>query len=266
MTEPVISVRDLTVEYPVPAEGLFRRRGVHRAVDGVSLDLRDGEILALVGESGSGKSTVARTVMGLIEPAAGSVELDGVTLPRIARRAAEQRRAVQMVFQDPGSSLDPRMSVGRIVAEGWGAHPLVAPAAGRVAGVAELLEQVGLDPMVAKRRPGALSGGQRQRVSIARALALRPRVLVCDEAVSALDVSVQSQILRLLLDLRDRDGIALLFITHDLAVVRQIADRVAVMRRGELVELAPADELFAAPAHEYTKALLDAALELEGAP
>ncbi len=170
-----------------------------------------------------------------------------------------------MVFQDPRSSLNPRLTVGRIVAEGWEAHPSAAPDGDRAAAVRTLLDQVGLDATVIDRRPAELSGGQCQRVSIARALALRPRLLVCDEAVSALDVSVQAQILRLLVDLRERYDLSILFITHDLGVVRQIAHRVAVMRRGELVETGDTETLFAEPRHPYTRELLDAALDIEGA-
>jgi len=265
MTESVLTVDDLSVVYPGPRGPLFSRRTMRTAVAEVSFDVREREILALVGESGSGKSTIARAVMGLREPAGGRIEFRGHELRGIDRREPAMRRAIQMVFQDPGSSLNPRMPVDAIVSEGWRVHRSLVPAEGPKAGVAQLLTQVGLDPAVASRRPGALSGGQRQRVSIARALALEPQLLVCDEAVSALDVSVQSQILRLLLDLRDARGLSLLFITHDLAVVRQIADRVAVMRQGELVEVAPAEDLFTAPSHEYTTALLGAALELEGA-
>jgi len=265
MTESVLTVDGLSVVYPGPRERVFRRRTMRTAVSDVSFDVREREILALVGESGSGKSTIARAVMGLRKPAGGRIAFRGHELVGIDGREPAMRRAIQMVFQDPGSSLNPRMPVGAIVSEGWRVHRSLIPAEGTKAGVAQLLTQVGLDPAVASRRPGALSGGQRQRVSIARALALEPELLVCDEAVSALDVSVQSQILRLLLDLRDARGLSLLFITHDLAVVRQIADRVAVMRQGELVEVAPAEALFTAPSHDYTAALLGAALELEGA-
>lgn len=265
MTDPLVAVSDLVVAYPGPSVHPFGRDRSTPVVHGVSLELRAGEVLALVGESGSGKSTVARAIMGLLEAQSGSVRFAGRELRGINRRGREERRALQMIFQDPGSSLNPRMRVGSIVSEGWRAHPSMVPEGGVRAGVRELLDQVGLATELVARKPGALSGGQRQRVSIARALALRPEVLVCDEAVSALDVSVQSQILRLLLDLRDQTGVAILFITHDLAVVRQIADRVAVMRAGELVEVAAVDEIFASPRHEYTAALLDAAWELEGA-
>jgi ABC-type dipeptide/oligopeptide/nickel transport system ATPase subunit len=180
----------------------------------------------------------------------------------VGKRAAPVQRAVQMVFQDPRSSLNPRMSVAAIVTEAWRTHPGSAPTGDRTEALHRLLGDVGLDPSVARHRPSQLSGGQCQRVSIARALAVRPRLLVCDEAVSALDVSVQAQILRLLVDLRSRHRLAMLFISHDLGVVHQIADRIAVMRQGVLVEEGPAGEVLGAPKHEYTRTLLDAALEL----
>ncbi|ACQ81689.1 ABC transporter related [Beutenbergia cavernae DSM 12333] len=260
----LLEIRDLDVTFTGPRRSLRTPPTVVRAVDGVSLDVRAGETLALVGESGSGKSTVARCVLGLVRPQAGTIRYDGRELGPVDKRPPELQRAVQMVFQDPGSSLNPRMSVGAIIREAWQVHPAVAPAGDRREALAAVLTDVGLDPGVAERRPSALSGGQRQRVSIARALALRPRLLVCDEAVSALDVSVQAQILRLLIDLQASHDLTVLFITHDLAVVRQIADRVAVMRKGELVELAPAGELFTSPSHPYTKGLLAAAYDLEG--
>ncbi|WP_154814377.1 ABC transporter ATP-binding protein [Actinophytocola xinjiangensis] len=255
----VLEIRDLRVTYT------GRGRRSVRAVDDVSLDVLPGETLALVGESGSGKSTIARCVMGLVRPQAGTITFEGQPLGPVDRRPASAQRGLQMVFQDPGSSLNPRMTVGAIIREAWRTHPAVAPAGDRAEALAAVLADVGLDAGVATRRPSALSGGQQQRVSIARALALAPRLLVCDEAVSALDVSVQSQILRLLVDLRREHELSVLFITHDLAVVRQIADRVAVMRSGELVEQLPADQLFTEPAHPYTRDLLRAAHQLEGA-
>jgi peptide/nickel transport system ATP-binding protein/oligopeptide transport system ATP-binding protein len=259
-SDTLLRVDDLWASY-----GRSRRRGATRvdAVAGVSLTVGHNETLALVGESGSGKTTVARCLVGLVRPRRGAITFDGQPLPAGTRRPAALRRSVQMVFQDPRSSLNPRMTVGRIIAEGWQAHPAVAPATDRAGAVRALLDQVGLDDSVLDRRPGQLSGGQCQRVSIARALALEPRLLVCDEAVSALDVSVQTQILRLLVDLRDRRGLSMVFITHDLGVVRQIADRVAVMRRGELVESAPTEQLFGDPRHPYTRELLDAALDID---
>jgi peptide/nickel transport system ATP-binding protein/oligopeptide transport system ATP-binding protein len=232
------------------------------AVDGVSLSVAQEEIVGLVGESGSGKTTVARAVVGLVRPESGTVLFDGTPVGPVGKRAAPVQRAVQMVFQDPRSSLNPRMSVAAIVTEAWRTHPVSAPAGDRTEALHRLLGDVGLDPSVARHRAGQLSGGQCQRVSIARALAVRPRLLVCDEAVSALDVSVQAQILRLLVDLRSRHRLAMLFISHDLGVVHQIADRIAVMRQGVLVEEGPAGDVLGAPRHEYTRTLLDAALEL----
>ncbi|WP_246074361.1 ABC transporter ATP-binding protein [Nonomuraea terrae] len=259
----LIEVRDLVVNFHSRRE---RRRGRPNAVDGVSLAVRPDETLAVVGESGSGKTTVARCVAGLQTPQAGTVLFDGAPVGRVAKRPPEVRRAIQMVFQDPAASLNPRMTVRSIIAETWRTHRSAAPAdRSWDDAIAELLRDVGLDPGVADRRAPSLSGGQCQRVSIARALALRPRLLVCDEAVSALDVSVQSQILRLLAGLRASRELAILFITHDLGVVRQIADRVAVMHQGRLVETATADDLFERPGHPYTRKLLDAALDLEGA-
>lgn len=254
--EELLTVRDLRVSYA------SRRRGARfAAVKGVDLDVGAEEIVALVGESGSGKTTLARAVVGLTRADSGTIAFCGVPVGRPGRWPPAQRRAVQMVFQDPKSSLNPRMPVEKIIAEAWRAHPEAAPEGDRHRAVGGLLDQVGLDGTVAGRRPGELSGGQCQRVSIARALALRPALLVCDEAVSALDVSVQAQILGLFAELRGRHGLSLLFISHDLGVVRQIADRVAVMYLGEIVECAPTEEIFTAPRHPYTRMLLDAALD-----
>lgn len=263
--DTLLEIRNLRVSFSGPRRSLRAPRTRIQAVDDVSLDVRVQEMLALVGESGSGKSTVARCVLGLVRPQAGTISYAGRPLGPIDKRTPELQRAIQMVFQDPGSSLNPRMTVGSIIREAWKVHPSVAPAGDRVKALQAVLADVGLDGGVVDRRPSTLSGGQRQRVSIARALALRPRLLVCDEAVSALDVSVQSQILRLLVDLQKTRELAVLFITHDLAVVRQIADRVAVMKKGELVECTSAEQLFTAPSHPYTQGLLEAAYDLEGA-
>ncbi|HEY9409618.1 MAG TPA: ATP-binding cassette domain-containing protein [Jiangellaceae bacterium] len=260
----VLQVRDLRVSFPGPRQSLRGARRIVQAVDGVSFDIHARETLALVGESGSGKSTVARCALGLVGAQEGTITYEGRELGPIDKRPAELQRAIQMVFQDPGSSLNPRMTVGSIIREAWKVHPAVAPTGDRRQALGEMLADVGLDEGVANRRPSALSGGQRQRVSIARALALRPRLLVCDEAVSALDVSVQSQILRLLVDLQNSRDLSILFITHDLAVVRQIADRVAVMKKGELVECTSAEQVFTSPSHPYTRGLLAAAHDLEG--
>ncbi|MEV0720778.1 ATP-binding cassette domain-containing protein [Asanoa sp. NPDC050611] len=257
----LLQVSDLRVTFGRARRPWRPRGGRVEAVAGVDLAVGRRETVALVGESGSGKTTVARCVVGLARPTGGTITFDGT--PLAMHRPPALRRSIQMVFQDPRTSLNPRMPVRRIIAEGWGVHPSVAPAGDRTSAVLALLDQVGLDDTVLDRRPAELSGGQCQRVSLARALALRPRLLVCDEAVSALDVSVQAQVLRLLADLRDRHELSILFITHDLGVVRQIADRVAVMRRGELVETAGVEDVFATPRHAYTRELLDAALDIE---
>ncbi|MGP2436115.1 ABC transporter ATP-binding protein [Streptomyces sp. JW3] len=255
--QALLQVRDLRVCYE------RRSRGGRAAVAGVSLSVAAEETLGLVGESGSGKTTVARCVAGLLRPGAGTIAFEGRPLGRAGRRPPELQRAVQMVFQDPRSSLDPRMTVASVIAEVWRTHPVTAPEGDRTEALHRLLAGLGLDPEVASRRADDLSGGQCQRVSIARALAARPRLLVCDEAVSALDVSVQAQILRLLAELRESHRLALLFISHDLGVVHQIADRVAVMREGVIVEQGPAGEVLSAPRHPYTRALLAAALDLD---
>ena len=248
---PLLEVRKLEVHYPGPSAPI-------RAVDGVDLQVFRGETLALVGESGSGKSTLARAAVGLEPPTAGSVRFDGVPMfsfPHPSRRALARR--IQMVFQDPDASLNPRLNMLATLREPLDLHERLSGEA-RDERVRELMLEVGLDPALRVRYPHELSGGQKQRVCIARALAVRPELLVCDEAVSALDVSIQAQILNLLVELREKRGLAYLFITHDLRVVRQIADRIAVMRLGKLVEVASADTLFAAPTDPYTKLLLAA--------
>ena len=253
---PLLSVEDLVVSYP--ATGGWRAPAV-RAVDGVSFQVRRGEILGLVGESGCGKSTTALAVLRLLDPESGRIVLDGEDITGIGpARMRPVRRRMQAVFQDPFGSLDPRMTVRDIVAEPLDVHGLAGDRAARSARVAELLEQVGLRADMAGRHPHEFSGGQRQRIGIARAIALRPALVVCDEPVSALDVSVQAQITNLLLDIRERSGVAYLFIAHDLAVVRHISDRVAVMYLGRIAEIASADDLFRTPRHPYTQALLAA--------
>ena len=245
---PLLSVRGLCVDY-----------GARRVLHGVGFDLARGETLALVGESGSGKSTLARALAGLLDVAEGSARFDGVELLALRpRQWRPLRRRLQLVFQDPSSSLDPRLRVATIVAEPLAIHAHV-PRAGRGAKVDELLAQVGLAPELAARWPHQLSGGERQRVGLARALALDPELLLLDEPVSSLDVSVQAQILNLLASLRSERGLAYLLIAHHLGVVRQLADRVAVLFAGRLVEEAPSESLFAAPLHPYTRALLAAA-------
>ncbi len=258
---PISEAVDLVKEFPVRRVfgSLGRGRPARaRAVDRVSLAVGRGEGLALVGESGSGKTTLGRCLIRLLEPTAGSVRFDGVDLGALPRRELQHlRRRFQMVFQDPYGSLDPRQTAGASAGVPLAVHTDLSPAARRQA-VAELFALVGLSPSLAGRYPHELSGGQRQRVGIARALATRPDLVVADEPVSALDVSVRAQILNLLVDLRARLGLALLFISHDLAAVAHLADRVAVLYLGRLVEVAPADALFAAPQHPYTVSLLSA--------
>jgi len=256
----VLSVSGVVKEFKL-RRGPGRARGdaaVHRAVDDVSFDLRRGEILGLAGGSGSGKTTLARCLIRLVEPDAGTITLDGTDV-RAARGAAlrEVRRRMQMVFQDPYSSLNPRMSVGAALLEAGRVHERPGSENGE-AFVRELLERVHLSPSAASRRPRELSGGQRQRVAVARALAVGPEVLIADEAVSALDVSVQTQLLNLFLDLRDELGLSIVFVAHQLAVIASVADRVAVMHLGRIVELGATAEVFAAPRDPYTAQLLAA--------
>jgi len=256
---PLLEVNDLKKYFPIKS-GLLVDRTVDyvRAVDGVSFSIQEGETLGLVGESGSGKSTTGYCILRLLEPTGGSVRFEGREVTEFGREDLRRvRREMQIVFQDPYASLDPRMTVGDIVAE-----PLVVHGVGtrrdRRARVRELLDVVGFDPTFVNRYPHEFSGGQRQRIGIARALALNPKLIVCDEPVSALDVSIQAQILNLLKDLQDEFGLTYLFIAHDLAVVRAMSDRIAVMNRGVLVELGPAEEVYSNPKEEYTKALIAA--------
>jgi peptide/nickel transport system ATP-binding protein len=257
---PLLSVRNLVKHYH--SGGLFSRGAPPvRAVDGVSFEVRQGETLALVGESGCGKSSVGRTILRLQEPTSGQAIFEGTdifTLDRAALRA--RRRRMQIIFQDPYSSLNPRMRIGAAIAEGIEIHRL-APRREIPQRVSALLEEVGLDPAYASRYPHEFSGGQRQRIGIARALAVQPAFLVCDEPVSALDVSVQAQVLNLLSDLQRQRGLAYLFIAHDLAVVRQIAQRVAVMYLGRIVEEGTTEQVLSNPRHPYTVALLSAVPE-----
>ena len=255
---PLLRVRDLRKYYPVRGGVLARPVAWVRAVDDVSFDIRSGETLALVGESGCGKTTVGRSVLRLIEPTAGEIHYDGQDLIALGRRELRAlRRRMQIVFQDPYSSLNPRLTVGDIIGEAIKVHG-IATGAALVTRVGDLLDRVGLAPADRTRFPHEFSGGQRQRIGIARALALEPQLIVCDEAVSALDVSIQAQILNLLRDLQAEFKLSYLFISHDLNVVRYVADRVAVMYLGKIVETAPTESLFASPRHPYTQALLDA--------
>jgi oligopeptide/dipeptide ABC transporter ATP-binding protein len=256
---PLLEVSELRTYFPVRKGLLSRVVGQVKAVDGISLQVRAGETLGLVGESGCGKTTAGRSILRLIEPSAGTVRFDGVDVRTARPRELRLlRRHMQIIFQDPYSSLNPRMSVADIVGEGLRVHHLVSGRAALQERVRELLAKVRLDPAYANRYPHEFSGGQRQRIGIARALSLSPRFIVCDEAVSALDVSIQAQILNLLMDLRDELGLAYLFVAHDLSVVRHISHRVAVMYLGRIVETAGTEALFTTPKHPYTAALLSA--------
>ena len=259
MTTPLLEVDDLAKHYPM-RRGLILQRTVGnvRAVDGIGFSLARGETLALVGESGCGKSTTARLVLRLIEPTTGTVRFDGQDITGLDGPALRAlRRRMQIVFQDPFASLNPRMTVGEILEEPLIVHA-IGDKASRTARVAELLGLVGLAPYHAGRYPHEFSGGQRQRIGIARALAVEPALVVCDEPVSALDVSIQAQVVNLLKDLQGRLGLSYLFIAHDLAVVKHVADRVAVMYLGRIVEIGPKHQVFANPRHPYTRVLLSA--------
>ncbi len=261
---PLLSVKSLVVDY---GAGFLSGRGsrTFRAVDSVSFEIRPGEVFGLVGESGCGKTTIANVVAGLRRPTSGTIRFDGKVIAgeAAAPRLGKARRAIQMIFQDPYSSLNARMRVGRILAEPILFYELARTRAEAAADVDLLVQAVGLPPETAQRFPHAFSGGQRQRLSIARALGARPRLIVCDEPTSSLDVSVQAQILNLLKDLRDATGLTLLLISHDLAVIRQMCDRVAVMRAGKIVEMAESEALFAAPKADYTRQLLSLVPTLE---
>ena len=255
-TGPLLEVTNLVKNYPMRSGILRRRVGTVHAVDGVSFSLSVGETLGLVGESGCGKSTVARSVLRLVEPTSGSIRIDGKDITHLAKAELRPvRRSLQIVFQDPFASLNPRMIAGDIVGEPLLVHGL-ASGTEKQTRVAKLFEQVGLRADQMKNYPHQFSGGQRQRICIARALALGPRLIVCDEPVSALDVSIQAQVINLLIDLQREHGFSYLFIAHDLAVVAHISHRVAVMYLGRIVEIAHKSELFGNPRHPYTQALL----------
>jgi oligopeptide transport system ATP-binding protein len=256
---PLLETRDLRVWFEI-RRGLFAAKATVKAVDGVSLTVGAGETVGLVGESGCGKSTLGRAVLRLVDPTAGAVLFDGVDITTTSQaRLRPLRRKMQMIFQDPYASLNPRMRVKEIVGEALDIHGLAASPSERDARVEALLKRVGLRPDQASRYPHEFSGGQRQRVGIARALAVEPRFIVCDEPISALDVSIQAQIVNLLRDLQDELGLAYLFVAHDLKVVEYVSRRVAVMYLGRVVELAPSEALYNDPKHPYTKALLSAA-------
>ncbi len=254
----LLSISQLRIHFPVRAGVMLRQTGAVRAVDGVSLDITAGETLGLVGESGCGKSTLGKAVVRLLKPTDGSIHFGETDITHLSQRALRPlRRDFQMIFQDPAESLDPRMSVRSIIEEPFIIHS-IGNRTERMKMVDELLDRVGLPTAAAERYPFEFSGGQRQRIGIARALTLKPKLIVCDEPVSALDVSIQSQILNLLVELQKDFGLSYLFIAHDLSVVKHVSDRVAVMYLGKIVELAPAETIYRNPRHAYTKALLSA--------
>ena len=257
-SSPLLQVRNLKKYFPIKKGLLGRKVGDVKAVDGISFDIGQTQTLGLVGESGCGKTTAGRTILRLLEPTAGEAKFEGEDIFQMSgKRLREMRRNLQIIFQDPYSSLNPRMTVENLIGDAMELHGIAKGDAKRER-VKELLVKVGLQPSYIARYPHEFSGGQRQRIGIARALALNPKFIVCDEAVSALDVSIQAQVINLLEDLKDEFQLSYLFIAHDLAVVRHLADRVAVMYLGEIVEMADCDDLFKHPAHPYTRALLSA--------
>jgi oligopeptide/dipeptide ABC transporter ATP-binding protein len=258
--EPLVEVRDLVKHFPISKGIILQRQvGAVRAVDGISFDVKRGEALGIVGETGCGKSTTARLMNRLLDPTSGSIKVDGREIADLSRKELKPlRREVQMIFQDPYSSLNPRKTVGAIIGEPFIIHGLNTGDGERKSAVQGLMEQVGLNPEHYNRYPHEFSGGQRQRIGVARALALQPKLIIADEPVSALDVSIQAQILNLLRDLQREYDLTLVLISHDLSVVRHMCDRVAVMYLGKIVEIAESDALYSHPRHPYTGALLSA--------
>ncbi|BCL13919.1 ABC transporter ATP-binding protein [Micromonospora sagamiensis] len=260
MSDLVLETRDLVKHFPLTKGIVFKKQiGAVRAVDGINIELRRGETLGIVGESGCGKSTLARLLVGLETPTSGDLFVQGRNMSKVgANERRKGRRNIQLVMQDPYTSLNPRMTVGDIVGEPFEVHPDVVPKGKRRTRVQELIDLVGLNPDHINRYPHQFSGGQRQRIGIARALALNPEIILCDEPVSALDVSIQAQVVNLLEKLQTELGLSYIFIAHDLSVVRHIADRVAVMYLGKIVEIGTEDEIYENPTHPYTQALLSA--------
>ncbi|OZV82341.1 peptide ABC transporter ATP-binding protein [Micromonospora echinospora] len=260
MSDLVLETRDLVKHFPLTKGIVFKKQiGAVRAVDGINIELRRGETLGIVGESGCGKSTLARLLVGLETPTSGDLFVQGRNMSKVgASERRRGRRNIQLVMQDPYTSLNPRMTVGDIIGEPFEVHPDVVPKGKRRARVQELIDLVGLNPDHINRYPHQFSGGQRQRIGIARALALNPEIILCDEPVSALDVSIQAQVVNLLEKLQNELGLSYIFIAHDLSVVRHIADRVAVMYLGKIVEIGTEDEIYENPTHPYTQALLSA--------
>ena len=259
MSTPILEVSNLTKFFPIQSQGIFSKvKGDNKAVNGISFTLNAGETLGLVGESGCGKSTAGRTILKLYEPTSGTIKFEGEDITKLSpAKMKPLRTQMQMIFQDPYSSLNPRHTIGSIIAASYEIQK-ITPDQGVKRAVQELMERVGLNPEHYNRYPHEFSGGQRQRIGIARALALKPKFIVCDEPVSALDVSIQAQVINLLDDLRDDFGLSYLFIAHDLSVVQHISNRVAVMYLGKIMELAPTEDLYKSPHHPYTKALLSA--------
>ena len=258
--EPILEVRDLVKHFPLTKGVVFKKQvGAVKAVDGISFDLVQGETLGIVGESGCGKSTLAKVLMNLEPATSGSVKFKGQEISKLSGAGLKAvRRNIQMVFQDPYTSLNPRMTVGDIIGEPYEIHPEVAPKGDRRKAVQDLLDVVGLNPEYINRYPHQFSGGQRQRIGIARGLALKPEVIICDEPVSALDVSVQAQVINLLEQLQTEFNLSYMFIAHDLSIVRHISDRVGVMYLGKMVEIGTEEQIYSFPTHPYTQALLSA--------